>query len=70
MLFDKKTQQDGSAELFKTSLRRQRAGLEGANEMANCLVGKKLEYMVFITRKQWKREIYLEKKRQGLGRKH
>lgn len=35
--------------------------------MASHLVGKKLECMVFIERKQWEREIF-RKERQGLGR--
>lgn len=62
MLFDKKIQQEGSAELFKTSPRRWWAGLEGADEMASHLVGKKIECMVVIERKQWEREKYWEKR--------
>lgn len=42
MLFDKKIHQEGSAELFKTSLRRWWADLEEADEMENDLVNEKL----------------------------
>lgn len=52
MLFDKKIQQEGAADCFKTSLRKWLAGLEGADEMANHLVVKKLACMAFIGRKQ------------------
>lgn len=53
-----KIHQVGCTELFKTSLRRLGEGCGGADEMARHLVGKVLECMVFVERRQWEREIF------------
>lgn len=58
MIFDKKIHQGGFAELLEISPRRWCIGLEGTDEMARHLVGKKLVCMVFIETNQWERERY------------